>query len=87
MRKRAYRATKVKDIALDTLLRTAPPGAATVGLDIGKYEVYAVIRWSDGRFQRPWKAENPSEVDAIAGLLRKVADQRPLVAAMESTGT
>ena len=87
MRKRAYRATKVKDIALENVLRTAPPGAATVGLDIGKYEVYAVIRWSDGRFQRPWKAENPAEVDAIVGLLRKVAQQRPLVVAMESTGT
>jgi transposase len=87
MRKRAYRAAKVKDIALDTVLRTAPPGAATVGLDIGKYEVHAVIRWSDGRFQRPWKAENPAEVDAIVGLLRKVAEQRPLRVALESTGT
>ena len=87
MKRRAYRATEGKDVLLDKLMRTAPKGAATAGLDIGKYEVYAVIRWSDGRFQRPWKAENPAEVDAIVGLLRKVAQQRPLVVAMESTGT
>jgi transposase len=87
MRKRAYRAAEVKNVSLDEVIRTAPPGAATVGLDIGKYEVHAVVRWKDGSFQRPWKAENPAEVDAIVGLLRKVADQRPLRVALESTGT
>jgi transposase len=87
MRRRAYRATEVKDVSLDEVMRTAPRGAATAGLDVGKYEVRAVVRWSDGSFERPWKAENPREVETIVGLLRRIADQRPLVVAMESTGT
>jgi len=87
MRRRAYRATEVKNVSLEEVLRTAPEGRATVGLDIGKYEVRAVVRWKDGSFERPWKAENPSEIEAVVGLLRKVADHRALIVAMESTGT
>ena len=87
MRRRAYRATEVKDVSWKEVLRSAPGGAATAGLDIGKYEMRAVVRWKDGSFERPWKAENPAEIEAMVGLLRKVADHRPLVVAMESTGT
>ena len=87
MKRRAYRATEVKDVSLEEVLRSAPAGAATAGLDIGKYEVHAVVRWKDGNFERPWKAQNPSEIETLVGLLRKIADQRPLVVAMESTGT
>lgn len=87
MRRRAYRATEVKDVLLEEVLRSAPAGAASAGLDIGKYEVRAVVRWKDGSFERPWKAENPSQIGALVGLLRKVADQRPLLVGMESTGT
>ena len=54
---------------------------------MGKYEMQAVMRWKDGSFERPWKAKNPSEIPAVVGLLRKVADHRPLIVAMESTGT
>ena len=87
MRRRAYRAAEVKDLVLDQVMRTAPAGAATVGLDIGKYEVRAVVRWQDGSFERPWKAENPSGIEAMVAVLRQVADRRPLRVAMESTGT
>jgi transposase len=87
MRKRAYRATDVKDVMLEEVTRGAPKGAATAGLDIGKHEVHAVVRWKDGSFERPWKAENPSEIEGLVGLLRKVATRRPLRTAMESTGT
>ena len=82
MRRRAYRATEVKDVLWEEVLRSAPAGTATARLVIGKYEVRAVVRWKDGGFERPWKAENPSEIEAVVGLLRKVADHRPLVVAM-----
>ncbi len=87
MRRRAYRATEVKDVLLEEVMRTAPSGAATAGLDIGKHEVRAVVRWKDGSFERPWKAENPSEIEPLVGLLRNVAARYPLIVAMESTGT
>jgi hypothetical protein len=87
MKRRAYRATEVKHVLLEGVLRSAPPGAVTAGLDIGKREIRAVIRWEDGSFERPWKAENPSEIGTLVGLLRNVQDHRALMVAMESTGT
>ena len=87
MERRAYRATHVKDLKLENVLPSAPAGAATGGLDISKREVRTVMRWQNGSFERPWKAENPAHIRALVGLLRKVADSRPLVVAMESTGT
>ena len=59
MKRRAYRATEVKNVLLEEVLRSAPAGAATAGLDIGQYEVRAVVRWQEGSFERPWKARNP----------------------------
>jgi transposase len=87
MKRRAYRATDVKDLRLENVLKAAPAGNATAGLDIGKFEVRGVVRWNDGGFERPWKAESPSQIELLVGLLRRVADSRPLVVAMESTGT
>jgi transposase len=87
MKRKAYRSTEVKHVQFDAVLRTAPPGPLTVGLDVGKYEIYAVVRWADGTFERPWKALNPSEVQTLVGLLRVLAAARVVTVAMESTGT
>lgn len=86
-KKRAYRATDVKNVMLGRVLESSPTGAATVGLDVGKLEVFAVVRWADGMFERPWKVKNPSEIRQLVELLRGVAEERPLMVAMESTGT
>jgi transposase len=87
MRRRAYRATDVKDVQLEKVLSRAPAEAVTVGADIGKEAIYSVVRWSDGSFERPWKAKNPEEVATLVGVLRALADQRELIVAMESTGS
>jgi len=84
---RAYRATDVKKVSLDEVFGRGPAGEVTVGLDVGKHEVLAVLRWADGSFLRPWKIKNPSEVRALVKLLENVAKERPLRVAMESTGT
>jgi len=86
MRRRAYRATDVKDLGLEDVLKRAVAGTATAGLDIGKYEIHAVLRWRDGSFERPWKAENPFQVERMVELLREVAQHHPLIVALESTG-
>jgi hypothetical protein len=49
--------------------------------------MFAVLRFSDGTFLRPWKVKNPWEIPALLQLVRNVAKERPLRVAMESTGT
>jgi transposase len=58
-----------------------------VGFDVGKHEVLAVARWPDGRFERPWLVKNPAEIGELVGLLSRLAAERPLISAMEPTGT
>jgi transposase len=84
---KAYRATKVKDVSVERVMENGPAGPVSVGLDVGKEEIYAVVRWSDGTFERPWKALNPAEVPVLVEMLRKVGASHSLTAAMESTGT
>ena len=52
-KRRKYRATDVKDVALESLLARAPQGAAVAGLDVSKFEAFTVMRWRDGSFERP----------------------------------
>jgi hypothetical protein len=33
-----------------------------VGVDVGKFQLAAVGRWADGRFERPWRVANPGQV-------------------------
>ena len=42
---------------------------------------------SDGTFERPWKILNPSELTLLVKLLTNLAKERPMIVAMESTGT
>ena len=86
-KKRAYRASDVKKVLLEKVLQSVPAGAVTVGLDVGKREVFAVVRWVDGTFERPWKVQNPSEIARLIQLLKEMAQVRPLMVAMVSTGT
>src|SRR4029453_11913804 len=84
---KAYRASNVKGVALERVMQNGPAGGVSVGLDVGKEEIYAVMRWSDGTFERPWKALNPSQVAVLVEMLGKIGASRSLTAAMESTGT
>lgn len=86
-KKRAYRSTAVKKVNLEKVLEAAPVGDVHVGVDIGKGESFAVVRWSDGTFERPWKATNPTEVVPLVRLLQTLSKGRTVTVAMESTGT
>ncbi len=86
-KKRAYRATAVKNVNLEKRLESAPDGDVRIGLDIGKAEVFAVVRWADGSFERPWKVKNPTEIGGLVSLVRILASNRTVRLAMESTGT
>jgi transposase len=61
--------------------------AVSVGIDMGKHNFYAVCRWWDGRFERPWKIDNPGEILAFVELLKRLGQGRKRLVAMESSGT
>lgn len=87
MKRKAYRSTEVKQVRLEQVLRAAPSGPVSIGLDVGKFWIYVVVRWSDRTFERPWKVANPSEVEYLVGMFRVLAAARVVTVAMESTGT
>jgi transposase len=87
MRKRAYRATAVKDVKVLEVIARIAEGRVCVGLDISKGEVFAVVRDSTGHFERPWKAKQPRELRELVGLMGQLSRQRPLIVALEPTGT
>lgn len=84
---RAYRATRVKNVDWEKVLQGHDGEACCLGMDIGKDEVLAVLRWSDGEFERPWKIDNPQEVTMWSGTVARLATGRSLTVALEPSGT
>jgi transposase len=87
MNKRAYRATCVNDVNWDQLVRGKEGLDISLGVDVGKYALWAVCRWADGRFERPWRVKNPAEIPAWLARVKPMSAGRKLVVAMESSGT
>lgn len=85
--RRAYRAKSVKQVNWALVSQGEGCELVHVGFDVGKEEVLAVLRWAEGRFERPWLVKNPDEISDLVGLLMRVGADRPLVTAMEPTGT
>jgi transposase len=86
MKSKAYRGTAVNDVNWFQLSRGREGQPFTVGIDVGKYELRAVLRWPDGQFERPWKVANPGQVGALVGLLRPIAQERAVCVALEPSG-
>src|SRR5215469_5185449 len=84
---RAYRATDVNRVDASQLSNSHPGQAVVVGIDLGKYELQAVARWQDGRFERPWRVPNPGQIPHLVGLLQQLAAGRRLTVALEPSGT
>jgi len=87
MRSRAYRASPVNRLDLNQFLHGRDGMPVTLGTDIGKFEMLVVCRWADGRFERPWRVRNPSDIPTLRAVLQRLAVGRKLVVAMESSGT
>lgn len=92
--KRIYRRACVKEISTESLAETANlkrtqgHDAASVGLDVAKHEIVAVLRWSDGSFERPWNINNPNEINLLIELLVTLKEScGQLIVGLESTGT
>jgi transposase len=87
MNSRAYRATRVNDVKWDEITKGREGLAITVGVDVGKLSLWAVCRWADGRFERPWRTDNLREIPSLVSLIKRMSVGRTLVVAMESSGT
>lgn len=87
MRKRAYGAVRVNDVDVAQLVSGRDGVAVTVGVDAGKLELLCVSRWADGEFERPWRVKNPAEIPAVVARLQQLGQGRPLVVALEASGT
>lgn len=79
--------TRVNDVDVVKLTQGKMALAVMVGVDVGRHWLFAVCRWADGTFARPWKIANAGEIGDLVGLLRRVQVGRKLVVVMESSGT
>src|SRR5438045_9084787 len=84
---KAYRATRVNDVDWDRLARGHEGGDITLGIDVGKHHLWPVCRWASGRFERPWRVQNPEEVATLIALIQRMSADRKVVVALESSGT
>lgn len=87
MSRRAYRATRVNDVNWEQLALGKESLGVALGVDVGKFDLYVVCRWSDGRFERPWRVKNPGEIPALLALVTQVRAGRETLVALESSGT
>jgi transposase len=87
MNRKAYRATFVNDVKWDQLALGREGVGITLGVDVGKFSLWPVCRWADGRFERPWRVKNPAEIPVLLALVKRMSAGRKLVVAMESSGT
>ncbi len=92
--KRNYRRVGVKEISVESLLEKAKlkqsqqNSTVTVGLDVAKHEIVAVLRWSDGSFERPWSIDNPSQIDLLIEIMLQLNETSgQFIIGLESTGT
>jgi transposase len=87
--RRAYKRVKVNAVELESLLIAAGgKRSAVLGLDIGKDEMVACLRWGIDDYERPWSVSNPAEIGELVGLCKKIVDSGvDLTIALESTGT
>ena len=87
MKSKAYRGAAVNRVDVGRLAQGHEGQSLIVGVDVGKYQLVAVGRWSDGRFERPWRVANPGQIGDLVGLLKELASQRAVTVALEPSGT
>lgn len=86
-KRRAYRARSVKRVNWKEVGQGHGKQGVHVGFDVGKEAILTVLRWGEEQFERPWLAKNPGEIRELVGLLVRIHGERPLMLAMEPTGT
>jgi len=86
-RKNPYSLLDVKDMVVEGLVAARAGQAATVGVDVAKFEYVACLVWPDRAFERPWRVKSPEQVGLLVAKLRELHGHCPVTVALESTGT
>lgn len=87
MNKRVYCAVAVRHVNIEQVIAGRERLDVVAGVDVGKADLRVVLRWSDGRFEKPWSVANPEQIPHLIELLKRSGLGRKLTAAMEPTGT
>jgi len=87
IKSKAYRSIPVKQVDVQKILAGHLQEHVEVGLDIGKHWIWAVCRFRDETYLRPWRSSNPMELRLLVSLLERMSEQVKLRVAMESSGT
>ena len=86
-KRRAYRATKIKNVDVESLVLDREPERVMVGLDVSKDTIFAVLRRQSGESERPWTIKNPAEILPFTRVLERLGSTHQVQVAMEPTGT
>jgi transposase len=87
MNKRVYSAIGIRHVQLEKILAGREGVDVVAGVDVDKFKLRVVPRWSDGRFEKSWRVDNPEQIPQLIELLKELGEGRKLVVAMEPTGT
>src|SRR5687768_4062328 len=89
MNKRVYCAVGIRHVQMDKIVAGRDGLEVATGVDVGKQEMKVVLRWSDGRFEKPWGVANPEEIPRLVEALKVLGQgrNRKMLVAMEPTGT
>jgi transposase len=58
-----------------------------LGVDVAKSELIAVVTWSEGGFERPWRVESPGGIGLLVSIALALSQRLDVTVAMESSGT
>jgi transposase len=87
MNKRVYSAIGIRHVQIEKILGGCEGLEVVAGVDVGKFDLRVVLRWSDARFEKPWWVANPEEIPRLIESLKVLGSGQKLMVAMEPTGT
>jgi hypothetical protein len=90
MKKRAYHSVGVQSVLsaeIEAMQAKLRERGGIVGVDVGKDTFQSCLRYSDGTFERPWRAKSTAELSNLVWILKQLREACPLPVGMESTGT
>lgn len=86
-KKRTYRAKEINAVRVSEIVAGHDGCPATVGIDVGKDDLFLMLRWGAEMFSGPWHAENRTGIRGVVEFLATLSHGRKLTVALEPTGT
>jgi transposase len=87
MKKKPYSSVSVNQVRLEAILEGRDGQALDVGCDVGKGQVFVMLRWGEKDFEKPWRVRQPRHLWALRDRLVALKNGRQLRIGFEPTGT